>query len=194
MLDALDATQHPRLSRGFGVSRNWLAVAAAEHVRRGRAGGFMQVCHGKAAPLRRVRPGDRVVYYSPTVVFHGKDRLQAFTAIGIVRDGEAYPSAMGNGLRPFRRDVTWLKARETPIKPLLDTLDFSAGVRNWGYQLRFGLFSISDRDVSAIAMAMEAELPVCGAASLQSADARGVFAADFISPRTRIARSAPSGP
>jgi hypothetical protein len=26
----------------------------------------MQVCHGKAAPLRRVQPGDRVVYYSPT--------------------------------------------------------------------------------------------------------------------------------
>ena len=28
--------------------------------------GFMQVSHGKAAPLRRIRPGDGVAYYSPT--------------------------------------------------------------------------------------------------------------------------------
>ena len=27
----------------------------------------MQVSHGKAAPLKRIKPGDRVVYYSPTV-------------------------------------------------------------------------------------------------------------------------------
>lgn len=47
------------------MSRNWVAVASAEHVRIGRAAGFMQVCHGKAAPLRRIKPGDRVAYYSP---------------------------------------------------------------------------------------------------------------------------------
>lgn len=64
------------------MSNNWIAVASAEHVRIGRAGGFMQVCHGKATPLRRVKPGDYVVYYSPTVEFGSKKKLQAFTAIG----------------------------------------------------------------------------------------------------------------
>jgi hypothetical protein len=64
----------------------WIAVASAEHVRRGRGeGGFMQVSHGKGAPLRRVRLGDRVVYYSPTVTLGGEDKLQAFTAIGTVK-------------------------------------------------------------------------------------------------------------
>lgn len=42
--------------------QNWIAVASAEHARRGREGGFMQVCHGKAAPLRRMGAGDRVAY------------------------------------------------------------------------------------------------------------------------------------
>ncbi|MDD5576645.1 MAG: EVE domain-containing protein, partial [Acidithiobacillus sp.] len=56
------------------MSRNWVAVASAEHVRIGRAAGFMQVCHGKAAPLRRIKPGDRVAYYSPTVEFGGKNK------------------------------------------------------------------------------------------------------------------------
>nr|WP_315485999.1 EVE domain-containing protein [uncultured Undibacterium sp.] len=46
--------------------KNWIAVACAEHVAIGRELGFMQVCHGKASPLRRLRAGDKVVYYSPT--------------------------------------------------------------------------------------------------------------------------------
>jgi hypothetical protein len=141
------------------VSRNWIAVAAAEHVRRGRAAGFMQVCHGKAAALRRLQPGARVAYYSPTETFRGKDKLQAFTAIGVVRPAEPYRFDMGSGFCPFRRDVSRLEARDAPIQPLLDTLEFSAGVKNWGYQLRFGLFSISDRDLRIIAAAMTARLP-----------------------------------
>jgi EVE domain len=142
------------------VSRNWIAVAAAEHVRRGRAAGFMQVCHGKAASLRRLQPGARVAYYSPTETFRGKDKLQAFTAIGVVRPAEPYCFDMGSGFCPFRRDVRWLEAREAPIQPLLDMLDFSAGVKNWGYQLRFGLFEIGDHDLRIVAAAMAAQVPV----------------------------------
>ena len=151
----IDHRSTPRDTNG----RSWIAVASAEHVRLGRAGGFMQVCHGKAAPLRRIRPGDRVAYYSPSEVFRGKDRLQAFTAIGVVRAGEPYRFDMGGGFVPFRRDVDWLAAEEAPIAPLLAALEFTDGVRNWGYQLRFGLFAISDHDWHLIAGAMRAPLP-----------------------------------
>jgi hypothetical protein len=68
------------------MSKNWIAVASAEHVRLGRSNGFMQVSHGKSASLRRIEPGDRVVFYSPTDAFRGKDKLQSFTAI-FFRDG-----------------------------------------------------------------------------------------------------------
>jgi len=134
----------------------WVGVASADHVRRGRGGGFMQLGHGKAAPLKRVKPGDRIVYYSPTVTLGGKDKLQAFTAIGTVKDREPYVFDMGKGFKPYRRDVAWAKAEETPIHPLLDTLDFTAGKPNWGYQLRFGLFAISAADFRLIAAAMGA--------------------------------------
>lgn len=140
------------------MSRNWIAVASASHVRRGQREGFMQVCHGKCAPLQRIMPGDRIVYYSPTEEFRGKDKLQSFTAIGVVKPGTPYQVDMGGGFQPFRRDVTWLDARETSIAPLLDRLEFSSGMRNWGYQLRFGLFTISDRDIKTIAEAMGARL------------------------------------
>jgi hypothetical protein len=136
------------------MTRNWVAVASAEHVRIGRTKGFMQVCHGKAAPLRRIQPGDGVVYYSPTTAFGGKDRLQSFTAIGVVNDGVPYQADTGGGFSPFRRDVNWSDAEETPIKPLVGRLHFTTAKRNWGFQLRFGLFEISGHDMAMIAEAM----------------------------------------
>lgn len=142
------------------MSAYWIAVASAEHVRGGRAAGFMQVNHGKAAPLRRVKPGDGIVYYSPNTVLGEKDGLRAFTAIGIVREGEPYQGDMGAGFTPFRRDVAWAKAEDAPIKPLLDRLDFTMAKSNWGYQLRFGLFEIGDHDFRVIADAMSAKMAV----------------------------------
>jgi EVE domain len=135
-------------------TKYWVGVASAEHVRRGRTEGFMQVGHGKAAPLKRVKPGDRVVYYSPAVTLGGNDKLQAFTAIGTVKTGEPYLFDMGKGFKPYRRDVDWAKAREAPIRPLLDKLEFTAGKPNWGYHLRFGLFPISEADFRLIAQSM----------------------------------------
>lgn len=141
------------------MTANWIAVASAEHVRLGHAGGFMQVCHGKAAPLRRIRPGDHVAYYSPAETFRGGDCLQAFTAVGVVRPGEPYPFDMGGGFVPHRRDVAWLNGKPAPIPPLLGVLDFTSGVRNWGQKLRFGLFGISEHDWRIIAEAMGVPLP-----------------------------------
>jgi hypothetical protein len=140
------------------MSKNWIAVASAAPVRLGRSQGFIQVSHGKAAPLRRIQPGDRVVFYSPTEAFRGKDRLRAFTAIGIVKQGEPYRAEMSGGFSPFRRDVAWQTAKETLIEPLLEQLEFTSDKRNWGYQLRFGLFEISDADMARIARAMGASL------------------------------------
>ncbi len=119
----------------------------------------MQVNHGKLAPLRRIQPGDRIVYYSPSTVMHGKNRLQSFTAIGVVGDGEPYQVTMSEDFSPFRRDVDWCSANEAPIQPLLPDLDLTAGNPNWGYQLRRGLLPISEHDMDLIAKAMGVHVP-----------------------------------
>lgn len=140
--------------------RAWIAVASAEHVRLGRSLGFMQVCHGKEAPLRRLRPGDAVIYYSPTECMGermgGGTRLQSFTALGRVKEGGPYQVEMAEGFHPFRRDVAWSAAADAPIAPLLERLSFTAGQRNWGAKFRFGLFQISKADLAIIAKAMGA--------------------------------------
>lgn len=136
------------------MAQHWLAVASGDHVARGLAGGFMQVCHGRAAPLRRIEPGDGVVYYSPTRVIGVADGFKAFTAIGTVRESEPYRVDMGGGFVPFRRDVDWRQATVAPIAPLLDSLDLTRDRRNWGHQLRFGLLAIGLDDFCRIGAAM----------------------------------------
>ena len=142
------------------VRNNWIAVASAQHARRGSASpqqGFMQVCHGKCAPLKRVHPGDRVAYYAPTVTMGGKDRLQSFVSIGLVQPGVPYAFDMGGGFIPFRRDVVYVPAQEAPIAALLDSFEFVEDRVRWGYKFRFGLFKVSDSDMRLIATAMQAD-------------------------------------
>lgn len=143
------------------MRNNWIAVASAKHARRGCANpalGFMQVCHGKCAPLKRVVPGDRVAYYAPTITMGGKDKLQRFVSIGIVQDGVPYAFDMGAGFVPYRRDVVYVPAQEAPIAPLLDDFEFVTDRARWGYPFRFGLFKVSDADLRLIATAMQAPL------------------------------------
>lgn len=141
------------------MNRSWLAVASADHVELGRRAGFMQVGHGRASPLQRLRPGDRVVYYSPNSRYspshaaRDKDRLQAFTAIGTVKAGAPYRVDMGAGFQPYRRDVAWHEACPAPLVALRDELELTRET-NWGYRLRRGLIEISESDMAAIAEAM----------------------------------------
>ena len=117
----------------------------------------MQVCHGKAAPLKRVQAGDRVAYYAPTLTMGGKDRLQCFVSIGIVLPGEPYAFDMGGGFVPFRKDVHYADAQEASILPLLPQFEFVESLQGWGYKFRFGLFDISEHDMRLIAQAMRAD-------------------------------------
>lgn len=141
--------------------RNWIAVACREHALRGCAQpdqGFMQVCHGRRAPLQRLEPGDRVVVYSPTHTMGGKDKVQAFVAAGLVLPGQPYPFDMGGGFVPHRRDVAYLPVQPARIEQLLDDLEFVENRQRWGYKFRFGLFEVGPTDMRRILHVMQAPL------------------------------------
>src|SRR5208337_621234 len=82
--------------------KHWIGVVSRQHVLRGVAGGFAQVCHGKGAPLRRMQEGDWLIYYSPVEQMGQAEPCRRFTAVGRVRSGETYEADMGGGF-PFRR-------------------------------------------------------------------------------------------
>lgn len=136
----------------------WIGVASKEHVLRGVEQGFCQLCHGKSNPLKRLAPGDWIIYYSPRTRMQEGEVLQAFTAIGQVLPGEPYDFDMGGGFIPYRRDVKFIHAIDAPIRSLLNELSFIKNKQSWGYVFRFGLLEIPECDFQRIAMAMQAEI------------------------------------
>ena len=132
----------------------WIGVASRDHVKTGIKGGFCQLGHGKSAPIKRLSPGDWIVYYSPRTAMDGGEPVQAFTGIGRIKDRAPYEFDMGNGFVPARRDVVWAKSKDAPIRPLIEQLDFIQNKKNWAYVFRFGLVSIAEEDFKIIAAAM----------------------------------------
>jgi hypothetical protein len=137
----------------------WVAVASREHVERGIAGGFAQVCHGKPGPLKQMTVGDWIVYYSPTEKFGEKIPCRKFTAIGCVKPKDPYQFYMSSTFIPWRRDIDFMIAKEAPIEPLIDNLTFIQNKQRWGFPFRRGCFSISLIDFQLIAASMEIIIP-----------------------------------
>jgi hypothetical protein len=137
----------------------WIGVVSKDHAAKGVAGGFTQLNHGKAGPLERMRAGDGFAFYSPRTAYPDGPPLQAFTAIGRVRDGIVYQSpsgrdARGEGFAPFRLGVDYLAAQDAPIKPLIDGLSFIRSKAHWGAAFRFGYLRVPEADFARIAAAM----------------------------------------
>ena len=119
-------------------------------------GRFTQANHGKPNMLRRMARGDWIIFYSPKTVYPDGDPLQAFTAIGQVADDEPYQAEMSPDFQPWRRNVDFLECTETPIRPLIEDLDFIEDKSRWGYKFRFGVFKIDEHDFEVIRSAMGA--------------------------------------
>lgn len=136
------------------MTKYWMGVASHEHVQRGIKGGFAQVCHGKISSLKYMSAGDGLIYYSPTFHFGEKDSCRSFTAIGTIHEGEPYTFEMSKDFIPWRRNVTFLKAREVPIGPLIEELTFIKDKMKWGFPFRRGVFEIPRIDFERIAKCM----------------------------------------
>jgi hypothetical protein len=144
----------------MGQTRYWIGVASKDHVLKGIAGGFCQLCHGKSNPLKRLAVADWIVYYSPRTAMQDGEQVQAFTAIGEILGEGPHRFDMGNGFVPYRRDVRFIAAEDAPIQPLIEDLSFIQNKKFWGYPFRFGLLEIPEGDFQQIAAAMKAQILV----------------------------------
>ncbi|MGF7048050.1 hypothetical protein J2T13_002556 [Paenibacillus sp. DS2015] len=117
-------------------------------------GDSLKLCHGKSAPLRKMRAGDWLIYYSPRTDMTKGAPLQAFTAIGEVADDRVYEFQMSRSFVPFRRNIRYISCQEVQIRELLEQLSFTRGNPNWGYSFRYGHFEIGREDFLTISSAM----------------------------------------
>lgn len=120
--------------------RYWLGVVSKEHVMLGVKGGFGQVCHGQAGPLKRMKKGDYLLYYSPKYKMKDSNAYQAFTAAGKISDNQVYSVEMAPNFIPYRRNITFYHpVRDCPIEFARQSPEW----KKYASQLRFGHFEIS---------------------------------------------------
>ena len=99
----------------------WIGVVSREHVHIGVNGGFIQLNHGKKAPLQRLRAGDGVVMYSPRTSYPDGEPLQRFTAIGVVSTGAIYQVEMAEDFKPYRVGGLRLRRSSPGVLPRSNT-------------------------------------------------------------------------
>lgn len=138
----------------MSTTKYWVAAISKEHAMKGTVGGFIQVCHGKQSPLKRMKKGDYLLIYSSKLTMEGSEKCQAFTAVGQVKDDEVYPFQMTENFNPYRRNIDFFNCTETPIIPLISDLEFISNKKSWGYPFRFGFFEIREKDFTLISSKM----------------------------------------
>lgn len=132
----------------------WIIVASKDHVKIGIAEGIAQTCHGKVAPLKRMRKGDYIIYYSGKQTLGRPDKCQEFTALGKVVDDEIYQIQVSENFCPSRRNIDFMQSKDTSILVLINNLDFIQNKKSWGYPFRFGFFEINQHDFDLISSQM----------------------------------------
>ena len=132
----------------------WIIVASKDHVETGITEGIAQACHGKVAPLKRMRKGDYLIYYSGKQTLGRPDKCQEFTALGKVADDKIYQVQISENFCPSRRNIDFFQCEKASILPLINNLDFIQNKKSWGYPFRFGFFEINQHDFDLISSKM----------------------------------------
>ena len=133
----------------------WIGVASKDHVELGVAGVFCQLCHGKSAPLNRMKEGDWLIYYAPKKSLKTKEPCQEFIALGQILQGEAYPFEMAPGFIPDRKDIDFLKnIQSVPLKAVANFPLWQV----YRSRLRFGHFQIPEELFNFITAGMKKEV------------------------------------
>jgi hypothetical protein len=140
------------------MSNCWIGVVSRSHVQIGVRGGFIQLNHGKKAPVQRFKAGDMLAMYSPRTEHPDGAPLQAFTALGIITSAEVYQVEMSRDFKPYRVDVRFQRCSEAAIKPLLNQLSLIKNKTHWGAAFRYGYLKVPAADFEIIASAMGCRL------------------------------------
>lgn len=145
------------------MSKYWIAAISKEHAQLAIKGSFIQVCHGKEAPLKKMKKDDYIIIYSSKITMRKNEKCQMFTALGKVSDDHVYSFEMTEQFKPFRRNIEFLKSNEISILSMIENLEFIPDKKYWGYSFRYGFFEISENDFNFITSKM-----ICGEMTLQN--------------------------
>jgi len=83
----------------------WMGTVSKEHVMIGVEGNFCQLCHGKSTPLKRMKKGDILIYYSPKISLNSDVKFQEITAIGKIKDENVKKMIVTKALEFLQKEI-----------------------------------------------------------------------------------------
>jgi predicted RNA-binding protein len=128
----------------------WINTVSRDHALIGKKNGIVQANHGKVSPLKRLKVGDQIIFYSPKTSLGNGEPLKAFTAVAKITDEKIYQVELSDDFKPFRMNAQYEECNEVEIEPLIENLNFIRNKKSWGYMFRFGLFEIKEHDFNLI--------------------------------------------
>jgi len=141
--------------------KHWIAVISLEHAQIAAASGFLQVCHGKAAPLKATRAGDAFfIYCSKTQMTDGKP-LKQIAFHGHFMDDRVYQVEQFAGFHPWRKDVRFDRQFQTIALLSVKGLELTRNP-HWGMLARRGFFEISAHDAALLNQSREQQTCLFG--------------------------------
>lgn len=132
----------------------WIGVVSAFHAKRGQEDGVCAFSHGRKTAVSKLSLGDRFVLYAPKENYRSGAPVQAFVAMGTVKDGIVYEVDF-DGYPAWVRKAKYDKCNSMPVRPLLPDLGFVKDPDKWGIAFRRSLFPISADDFALIEKAMK---------------------------------------
>lgn len=139
-------------------TKYWILVASKDHVVSAVEQGIAQARHGKSTPLKRMKKGDHIIFYSSKQTIDKPEKCQAFTAIGRLKDDDVFKFQASENFCPSRRYVDFLDATEVSILPMINNLNFIQNKKSWGSPFRFGVLEINEQDYQLISSQMLKQL------------------------------------
>ncbi|GAA4666725.1 EVE domain-containing protein [Bartonella pachyuromydis] len=133
--------------------KHWIAVISRAHACLAAEFGFLQVCHGKAGPLRKTSKGDEVFIYCPRSEMGTGKILQTIEFQCMFKDNHIYQVEQTPGFKPFRKDVTFNKQGKPVVLKSIKGLTLFTNP-HWGMLARRGFFEITAFDAILIREAM----------------------------------------
>lgn len=134
--------------------KHWMAVISRAHARIAADAGFLQVCHGKAGPLRQTRAGDEVFIYCPRSEMKAGEILKTVEFHCVFNSDEVYQVEQFPGFSPYRKDVTFNRQLQPVVLKAVEGLALTANT-HWGMLARRGFFEIDVQDALLLRTAMQ---------------------------------------
>jgi len=129
--------------------KHWIAVISLEHAQIAVASGFLQVCHGKATPLKATRADDEFFIYCPKTKMKDGKSIKQIAFRGHFNDGEIYQVEQLSGFRPWRKNVDFDTQFQAVVLSSIADMELTRNP-HWGMLARRGFFEISAHDAALL--------------------------------------------